>query len=264
MIETIAFKENRYEVRLPWRESHPPLPSNYHLCLRRLNGLIKQLRQDPTLFKEYNAVIQEQVNKGIVEVVHRSEVEGDSTTHYIPHHAVIRRDKDTTKLRIVYDASARSDGPSLNDCLYAGPSFSQSIFDILLRFRLHPIGLIGDIEKAFLMVSVYPPDRDVLRFLWIDSISSTLPEIVVMRFNRVMFGVSSSPFLLNGTIKHHIGKYTASNPEFVKRFLCSIYVDDVIFGAPGVVEAFELYHNSKSKLQEGGFNLRQFFSNSPE
>ena len=80
--------------------------------------------------------------------------------HYIPHHPAVRLDMATTKLRVVYDASARSNGPSLNDCLYAGPTFRQNIID--LRFCLHKIALVGDIEKAFLMVSVDDGDRDVL------------------------------------------------------------------------------------------------------
>ena len=80
--------------------------------------------------------------------------------HYLPHHGVVRQDKATSKLRIVYDASARSTGPSLNNCLYTGPKFGQSIFDILLRFRHQKVALVGDIEKAFLMVSVREKDRD--------------------------------------------------------------------------------------------------------
>ena len=54
--------------------------------------------------------------------------------HYLPHHAVIRRDKETTKVCVVYDASAQSNGPSLNNCLYTGPKFNQRILEILLRF----------------------------------------------------------------------------------------------------------------------------------
>lgn len=59
---------------------------------------------------------------------------------------------------MVYDASACSNGPSLNDCLHTGPKFDQSVFDLLLWFRVY--NLIAEIEKAFLM-----EDCDVLRFL---------------------------------------------------------------------------------------------------
>ena len=85
--------------------------------------------------------------------------------HYLPHHAVIRCDKDTTKVRVVYDASVRyGGGPSLNDCLLTGPKFHQQLFDLLLRFRTHRVVLTADIEKAFLMIQVAERDRDVLRF----------------------------------------------------------------------------------------------------
>ena len=88
-----------------------------------------------------------------------SETEPDiSGVHYLPHHPMVRRDKDTTKLGVVYDAPARSSGASLNDCLHAGPKFDQRIFDILLRFRIYPIAFIADIEKAFLMISLSPED----------------------------------------------------------------------------------------------------------
>ena len=178
--------------------------------------------------------------------------------HYIPHHAVIRTDKATTKLRVVYDAPTKSDGVVLNDCVYTGPPLAENIFDVLLRFRVNQVALTGDVEKAFLVVGITEEDRDVLRFLWVDDIDKFSPEIVVLRFTRVVFGVSSSPFLLNVTIKHHIEQYKEADPEFVEKFLRSIYVDDLSSGASKVDAAYELYLKSKLRLAEGGFNLRKF------
>jgi len=119
------------------------------------------------------------------------------------------------KVRVVYNASAKTSGPSLNECLYAGPKFHQRIFDILLRFQSHKTALAVDIEKAFLMISVTPCDRNVLRFLWIDDIRKKLPEVLILRFMRVIFGVSS-PFLLNANIRHHIEKHKYSEPGLLK------------------------------------------------
>ena len=182
--------------------------------------------------------------------------------HYLPHYAVHRQDKKTTKLRVVFDASAKTNGPALNDCLYAGPKFGQNIMEIMLRFRVHKVALVADIEKAFLTIAMAPEDRNVLRFLWVDDISKQVPEVVVLRFTRVVFGVSSSPFLLNATIRHHMENYSTAFPEFVKMFLRSIYVDDVSYGADDVDSAYELYPKSKTTLAEGGFNLRKFVTNS--
>ena len=101
---------------------------------------------------------------------------------------MVRQDKETTKVRMVYDASAHSNGPSLNDCHHPDPKFDQKIFNLLLRFWVHRVALIADIEKAFLMVSVAKDDRNSLRFLWIDDVSRENPEVVTFRFTRVVLG----------------------------------------------------------------------------
>ncbi len=262
--QEISFDGQRYQVSLPWKETHSPLPDNLELSHRRLLSFLKRLRQDPKLLSDYDTIIKDQMDRGIVEpVLDTSPRDGDQV-HYLPHHVVVRRDKATSKLRIMYDASARSTGPALNDCLYTGPSFGQSIFDILLRFRLHRVALAGDIEKAFLMVSVAAKDRDCLRFLWVRDVSDDKPEVVTYRFARVVFGVNSSPFLLNATINHHMKTYERSDPAFVEKFLSSIYVDDVSLGASDVASTYELYLKSKVRLAEAGFKLRKFVTNSEE
>ncbi len=261
--ESIEFKEGRYEVSLPWKEQYPVLPDNYQLSLNRLRGLVRRLRHDPTILQEYHTTIQNQLRQGIVEVVEDPDSSKSGMTHYLPHHAVIRKDKTTTKVRIVYDASAKAAGhPSLNDCLFRGPKFDQKILDILLRFRTHKIALTADIEKAFLMVSVSKKDRDVLRFLWIGDLTSDEPPVHVFRFTRVTFGVTSSPFLLNATIEHHLNKFSSSFPELVEQLKRSIYVDDVVTGAESEEAAYQAYLDSKHILKEGGFNLRKFVTSS--
>ena len=112
------------------------------------------------------------------------------------------------------------------------------------------------------MVQVAKADRDVLRFLWINDPTSEDPNIVVKHFNRVVFGVTCSPFLLNGTVRHHVSNYEVEDPQFVNDFLSSLYVDDFNGGKDSVPEAFQLYTKAKSRMKEGGFNLRKWISNS--
>ena len=78
----------------------------------------------------------------------------------------------------------------------------------------------------------------------------------MLRFTRVVFGITSSPFLLNVTLKLHLKKYEMEDPSFVNKFMHSIYVDDVAFGGHSTNEVFELYLKTKSRLAEGGFNLK--------
>ena len=204
--DSVTFQEGRYTVLLPWKEFHKPLTDNYQLCVKRLNGLLKRLRSNPEILKQYDATIREQLKNEIIEPVSPEE-KTTSAVHYLPHHGVVRADKTTTKLRIVYDASAKTSGPSLNECLYKGPKFHQLVFDILIRFRAYKCALIADVEKAFLMISVDEKDRDVLRFIWVDDVTKEKPELRTFRFARVVFGVSASPFLLNATVRHHLERF---------------------------------------------------------
>ena len=82
-------------------------------------SLLRHLIDKPDVSRQYNDVIREQLKQGIIEPVDQGTTYGVGEVHYIPHHEVIRVDKETTKLRVVYDASvkAQSTTPSLNDCL---------------------------------------------------------------------------------------------------------------------------------------------------
>lgn len=228
---------------------------------RRLKGLLKRLKQDSKLFCDYDSIIQEQLRSGVVEIVEEPDKLEGERLHYLPHHAVLRCDKSTTKTRVVYDASAKSEGSSLNECLHIGPKFNQKILEILIRFRVHRIALVADIEKAFLMISVTPSDRDVLRFLWLKDIESEPPDIQVLRFKRVLFGVASSPFLLNATVRHHLESHQLIYPSTVAKVLRSMYVDDLVCSCVDEREAHQLFTESRSILSKGGFNLRKFITN---
>lgn len=152
----------RYEVKLPWKEFHVDLLDNLDLSQRRFSGLLKQLRCHPEILQEYDAIIRNQLDSNIVDSwrIHSLQPQWRCITSHIT------KDNTTTKLCIVYDASAKTNGASLNDCLYAGPAFGQCIVNILLRFRVPKVAFTGDIEKAFLIISVAREDGDVLRFLW--------------------------------------------------------------------------------------------------
>ena len=154
--DNVNFENGRYVVSLPRKESGLSLPDNYQLSLRRLNGLYRRLKRSPELLKNNDSIIREQLALGIVKPVEGSNA--FSRIHYLPHHAVVRHNKSTTKLRIVYDASAKADGPSLNECLYTGPPLHKNIFDLLLR---QPVALIANIEKAFLMINLHSSRRNI-------------------------------------------------------------------------------------------------------
>ena len=264
VLDDILFSGKRYSVGLPWKVGHKPLPSNYNVSLQRLKGQVKKLEQTPNIYVQYNDIINEQVKEGIIERV--SELETAGKIHYLPHRAVVRENAETTKVRVVYDASSkdRKSGVSLNDCLHVGPSLTPLIFDVLLRFRVNPVALVGDIEKAFLNIEIHPEHRDCLRFLWLNDIHAESPEIVTYRFNRVVFGCNSSPFLLNCVLRHHISRYEEEDPEFVAKMIGGFFVDDLVTGCNDTQGALILYEKARDRLREGGFTLRKWKTNDRE
>ena len=120
-------------------------------------------------FKINNAShLKEQQKLGIIEQVETPEK--ICQTHSLPHHGIVGEDKDTTKLRIVFDASSKTCNVSLNDCLLKRPNITPFTFDIILRSRLLPIAITADTEKAFLQIRIKEIDRDYLQFLRVDDI----------------------------------------------------------------------------------------------
>ena len=227
--DAIEFNGVRYSVGLPWKRAHKPLPSNYDNSLKRLNGQLRRLRQQPEILKEYDKIINEQLQQGIIEPVVELERPGERV-HYLLHHAVVRKNAKTTKVRIVFDASSKEckRAVSLNDCLHVGPSLTPQLFHVLLRFRERRVALVADIEKAFLNVEVDKCDRDVLRFLWVRDVSDEEINPVVYRFCRVVFGVNSFPFLLNATLQYHLDRYMNVEEECVRKIKDDFYVDDLV------------------------------------
>ena len=260
--DTLKFYDGRYHVTWPWRQEYPNLPANRDLAYCRLKSTVTKLLRKPELLKMYNSVIEEQHRKGIVEEVDRHATP-TGLVHYIPHHAVVTPLKTTTKLRIVYDASARASqsDKSLNENLYRGPVMLHDLCGMLMRFRLHRIALVADIEKAFLQIGIQPCDRDVTRFLWMRDVNKPVTEkgnIIEYRFCRVPFGIISSPFLLGATIESHLDSIGSQIADKIKN---DIYVDNLITGSNTIPEAIELYKKAKSIFDDISMNLREWTTN---
>ena len=138
---------NRYETSLPFKDGFALLPDNYELCRKCFMSLYKTFKNDPELLETYDKIFKEQISLGIIEQTDTP----NSKPGQLHCHPVIRFDKETTKVRAVFDTSAKVKGnPSLNDCLHKGPQITPLIFDILLRFRCYAVSLTALIEKAFL------------------------------------------------------------------------------------------------------------------
>ena len=210
--QLIRSKEGWYETGLPWRGNHPLLPPNKQGSLRRLSNLTRKLERQG-ITAEYEQIIKDQKDQGIIEP---APAEPMGQEFYIPHKPVIRAEVESTKLRVVYDASARANpnAPSLNECLYPGPALQNKLWDVLVRQRFYPVALCGDLQKAFLQIRIKEQERDALRFHWRINEHS---DVETYRFTRALFGLTSSPFLLGGVIEQHLESWEDKMPEIFSR-----------------------------------------------
>ncbi|GFS78012.1 integrase catalytic domain-containing protein [Trichonephila clavipes] len=135
-----------------------------------------------------------------------------------------------------------------------------SEYYLLISFRSNKIAVLAEVEKAFLQISLAPKDKDVVRFLIDDGENG----VQVYRFNRILFGVNVSPFLLAATIKTHIGKYMEKYPDTVRTLDHCFYADDLVTGEDDAKSAFDLSSKAAKIMSEAGMNLRKWISNDCE
>ena len=149
----------------------------------------------------------------------------------MPHKPGVKQEatkKATTKTRMVFDTSTKPQptSSSINVCMYPGPSLQPLLWDILVRARMCPYLLIGDIEKAFLPIGLSEEDRDVFRFLF------NLNGKEHFRFSRIPFGAEASPFMLGATLDYHYDQQPDTVKETVSMLRENTYVDNLMVTEP--------------------------------
>ena len=169
---------------------------------------------------------------------------------------------------IAFETSSKIGGASLNDCLHPGPSLTEPLLPVILRLHGNKIVFVTDIEKAFSQISLKPEHRDFVRFLSCESKNEITPKNISQYkicdycICRVLFGVTSSPFLLTSTINKDIKTYDNEDPKFVEQLLRSLHVDDLNNGSENFNDCYNFYNKAKDRLDQASFNFRKFQSNS--
>ena len=175
---------------------------------------------------------------------------------------VYKTSSTTTKVRAVFDASAKSTtGVSLNDCLLVGPTVHSSLIDVLLRFRLHRIAITTDISKMYRAIELVKRDRDLHRFVWRSDPSEVIKDY---RMTQVTFGVSASSFVANMCVKQNALNLAHEYPLAAKAVKESFYVDDGLTGADDTQTAIQLQKELSELFTRGGFQLHKWNSNNPD
>ncbi|UYV71957.1 hypothetical protein LAZ67_9001340 [Cordylochernes scorpioides] len=245
--------EGRYEVALPWVQDKERIPSNRDLAENQLSSVRRKLEEVGDM-NEYGQIFEEWMKQGIIEYAREDKLDG---VHYLPHRPVYKRNSQTSRIRPVFNASARKRGKlSLNDCLDKGPNLIEIIPRLLNKFRKYEVGVSSDIEKAFLQIGIKEEDRDYLRFLW----HTEDGRLITYRHKRVVFGITTSPYLLKATLSLHLDKAPEHLKITAEQLKSSFYVDNCLASFQNVEETEKFVKESTELLSTACFNLRDWDS----
>ena len=252
--------QGKYQSCLPWKPDTADLPDNKTIAHGRLQSTTNKLERTGQL-QAYDAIMQEHAEQGLLVPAES----GATKVHYIPHHPVFK-ESETTPIRIVYDCSARESkhSPSLNDLLETGPPLQPHLWDVLLRSRFKRYLITGDIQKAFHQIKLTTSDQNFQRVLWYQDLTSR--EITEYQFTRVIFGSTSSPYILGATIEKHLQQYDSGGVygNTLQSLISDTYVDDVQGGGESAEDVHKFKKEAAHIMQEGGFKLCKWHSNVKE
>ncbi|XP_076376168.1 uncharacterized protein LOC143258753 [Megalopta genalis] len=251
--------DGRYIVRIPFKSNANELGTSRAQAERRLYSLERRLARYPEKRQQYTEFMSEYETLGhmsrIVEDTH------EQSAYYLPHHAVFKEGSTTTKLRVVFNGSAKSSSDlALNDIQLVGPTVQSDLISILIRFRYNRYVLSADIAKMYRQILVHPADRKYQRLLW-----RAQPHLPVQEYelNTVTYGTASAPFLATRTL-HEIGLTCAHTfPTSSKVIINDFYVDDLLTGAQTEQEIETLKGELTQILSQAGMDLRKWASNCP-
>ena len=259
--KTTQQQQKRYMVCLPKRDGDLLLGESKTQAMNRAKANERSLLCKQT-WPQFQNVIQEYLDLGHAQLVSPAKRQQSSNYYYMPVHAVYKASSTTTKIRAVFDASAKSTSQlSLSDLLAVGPTLHPTLDQILIRFRLYTVAISGDITKMYREVLLHPDDRSLHRFIWRSDTTSDWQEY---QMNRVTFGVAASPYLAVKTLQQTAQDF-GSNMDGAKwHLLNSFYVDDLMGGADTVAEATTLYNDLRTILSQASFQLKKWRSSSSD
>lgn len=248
----------RFIVHLPLKDNASQLSDSRSMALRRFYMLESKLQRHPDLKVQYHAFIDEYEELGHCREVKECNDPPGLLKWYLPHHAVLRPSNTTTKCRVVFDASAKVSGLSLNDAMMTGPTVQSDLLSIILQFRKYRYVLSADVAKMYRQMLVDPDFTPLLRIFWRKSPQDPLR---VLELTTVTYGTAAAPFLATRALLQLARDERKRFPLAAVVVEKNFYIDDALFGSDDFQEACELRDQLIDLLQSGGMHLHKWSSN---
>lgn len=247
----------QFVVTIPLKESPEALGDSYTMAKCRFLSLERRLERDADLKHRYNEFIKEYILLGHM-TENNKRLPQNKHQYFLPHHCVLRESSATTKLRVVFDASAKStSGKSFNDIQMVGPTVQDDVFSILLRFRQHRYVVTADVEKMFRAVLVEPCQRPLQQIIFRFDSSEPLRTFTL---DTVSYGTASAGYLATKCL---VSLAEHAVDAKVKDAIChNFYCDDYLYSGSSVEEVINTSKGVIAALESAKFNLRKWQSNS--
>jgi len=259
---SVQMVDGHFQIGLPFKNPSLPVPNNKSQAEVYAKRLKHKLSQNEQLYEQYTDFMNNLEDQGYCERVPECGTTQSERIWYIPHHAVFNPHKPD-KVRVVFNCPASYRGTSLNQQLLQGPDLANHLQGVLLRWRKEPIAVTADIEAMFYQVRVRPEDCDMLRFLWWPKGQLT-GKLEEYRMLVHVFGAVCSPSIANYALRRIALECKETKPEVANVILNAFYVDDMLKAFSSETEAVQVSKATKETLQERGFNLTKWLSNSRE
>ncbi|XP_075150627.1 uncharacterized protein LOC142224725 [Haematobia irritans] len=249
--------DGRYVVSLPFKKCHE-LGSSRNIAMAQFYRMETKLMKTPDLKEQYDKSILEYLELGHMRKISAQEIT-KAPNYYLPHHAVVKPDRLTTKLRVVFNASnPTSNKSALNDTLYTGPILQQNLVLQILKWRFFKYVFNADITKMYRQILLDPNQTQYQRILFRKSPADPVEDFELL---TVTFGVNCAPFLAIRTLLQLAEDVADTHPIASKIIQENLYVDDVLAGAHTIDEAIASRKELILALESAGFKLMKWTAN---
>ena len=251
---------NQWQVSYPWKKDPSALPDNREQAQTKLESTERRLAKNPEHAKAYNEQMKEMADMNFSRKLSSEEVKSyEGPVHYISHHEVVRPEKKSTPIRIVFNSSSSYHGHSLNEYWFKGPDLLNSLFGVILRFRENEVALSADISKMYHRVLIPEQDQHVHRYLWRDMETSRKPDVYVKTV--LTFGDKPAPAMAQIALRKTAKEGEQMYPAAAEVLENNVYMDDICDSVHSVEEARNLSTEIDEVLHSGGFRVKGWLSN---
>ena len=251
---------NRWLVPYPWKKDPKQLPDNRFQAVKRLESTERRLIKHPEHATAYDKQMTEMNDMNYSRKLTEEELNNyKGPVHYVSHHEVLRPEKASTPLRIVFNSSAVYQGHCLNDYWLKGPDLLNSLFGVIFRFRENAVAVSGDISKMYHQVLIPQEDQHVHRFLWRNLDTTRPPDTYIKTV--LTFGDKPAPAMAQIALRKTAQEGENESARAAAAIRDNSYMDDICDSVHTTEDARQLTQEIDNVLKKGGFEIKEWLSN---